>query len=204
MNHAAASVLDSLSVPEAPDRRFCNFIYSNPRCSMRNAFFQALSVRDHDSWQTSKRAVLGDYRFTIAFENEEVVGYTTEKMIDAWLADSVPIYWGNPAADIEFPEGSYLSLYEAGTMSRLVDQVLEAQHNPERYAQLRAANPFRTGRMSPRVEQYRADLTAFGQRVRQDAVAHRGRSRTSVARQAVAMARVAQSGFRRRVSASIR
>lgn len=219
-NRAAASVLATPPAPEPPGRRFCNFIYSNPRCQMRNAFFETLNAREPvdalgavyrntshpllserftETWQSSKRAVLGDYRFTIAFENEEAIGYTTEKMIDAWLADSVPIYWGNPLADTEFPEGSYLSLYEAGTIQRLVDQVLEAHHNPERYAQLRAANPFRTGLLAERVERYRADLAEFGMRVREDAMSHRGRPRKTVIAHTAAMARFAQQDLRRRL-----
>jgi len=220
----AASVLALLLAPEPEHRRFCNFIYSNPRCVMRNAFFEALNAREHvdalgeayrnashpllsirgnDKWQTSKRVVLSDYRFTVAFENEEAVGYTTEKMIDAWLADSVPIYWGNPTADTEFPEGSYLSLYEAGTMRRLVDQVLEAHHNPERYAQLRAANPFRTGALAKPVEQFREELRVFGRRVHDDAVAHRGRPRKTVLAQTAAAARFAQYDLRRRIGQKI-
>jgi hypothetical protein len=169
----------------------------------RNASHPLLSIRDNDKWQTSKRVVLSDYRFTVAFENEEAVGYTTEKMIDAWLADSVPIYWGNPTADTEFPEGSYLSLYEAGTMRRLVDQVLEAHHNPERYAQLRAVNPFRTGALAKPVEQFREELRVFGRRVHDDAVAHRGRPRKTVLAQTAAAARFAQYDLRRRIGQKI-
>ncbi len=161
---------------------FCNFIYSNPKCGMRNAFFSQLHARrpihsmgsvmnNHQDARLLKRHevgdllskvdVLTDYRFTIAFENRELPGYTTEKILDAWRAGSVPIFWGDPAITVDFPPDSYLSLYEAGSMHRLVEQVLEVNNDPQRYAQLQAANPLRTGHMQDVVEKYRSQFAEF-------------------------------------------
>jgi len=162
--------------------RFCNFIYSNPRGATRNTFFEKLHAkrpvdslgslmnnyveprlgkrRDAD-WHSTKIAILRNYRFTIAFENSELPGYTTEKMVDAWMAGSVPIYWGNPAYTIDFPPDSCLSVYAAGSLDRLVEQVLEAENEPERYAQLQAANPFRTGAFTAALESCRTNLEEF-------------------------------------------
>ena len=185
--------------PAATGDRFCNFMYSNPRCLMRNAFFEMLHAREpveaigtvyrntehpklaphQGKWFETKRAALGDYRFTIAFENEEIVGYTTEKLIDAWLANTVPIYWGNPAVAAEFPPDSYLSLYELGSMTKLVEAVLEAHHEPERYAQLAAANPFRTGRAQQVLADHRRSLQRFAGLVVDDAASHAKRRRAS-------------------------
>lgn len=163
---------------------FCNFIYSNPRSAMRNAFFELLNSkksvdslgslmnnrvdsrlgrRNDSNWHSAKFATLRDYRFTVAFENTELPGYTTEKMIDAWIVGSVPIYWGNPAFAIDFPPDSCLSLYEAGSLNKLVEQVLEAENEPERYRQLQAANPFRTGAIDVALNKYRASLAAFAE-----------------------------------------
>lgn len=36
------------------------------------------------------------YRFALVFENNRVPGYVTEKITNALLADTVPIYWGAP------------------------------------------------------------------------------------------------------------
>lgn len=175
---------DDLQPPLDTDRRpkFCNFIFSNRRCATRNSFFEMLDARhpvdalgavhnnafdsrldagSSNGWRETKLNVLRDYRFTIAFENSEMPGYTTEKLIDAWLAGSVPIYWGNPMFTADFPPNSCLNLYEAGSFSRLVDQVLEAEHDPARYAELQNANPFRTGLAAEVLAQYRQGLEEF-------------------------------------------
>ena len=183
---------------DAGRSRFCAFVYSNPRCGIRNAFFQmlherepvdalgsvlhnadhpALSVRGDVNWRLSKIEALRDYRFVIAFENEEHPGYTTEKLTDVWAAGAVPIYWGDPAVEHDFPEDAYLSLYRAGSMRRLVEQVLEAHHDPSRYEALQQASPFRTGRIESIVAAKRKELDDFGRRVREDAERFRGRPR---------------------------
>jgi len=189
--------------PDPAGRKFCNFVYSNGRCAMRNAFFEALHQREpveslgtvlnntrqpalsqryDPTWRHSKMGVLGAYKFTIAFENSEHVGYTTEKLTDAWLADTVPIYWGNPALSADLPIGACLSLYEAGSMAKLVEQVLEVHHDPVRYEEIRQANPFRTGEIHDLIGRFAGDLAEFGARIRDDAVAHAGTRRVSIPR----------------------
>ena len=36
------------------------------------------------------------YRFSVVIENSQSTGYFTEKLIDAVLCRSIPIYWGDP------------------------------------------------------------------------------------------------------------
>lgn len=97
--------------------RFCNFIYS-ARMPYRERFFKALtryrtvsapgksmnncsdlSARSSIDWQQEKIGYLRSFKFTIAFENSRRIGYTTEKLYDAFCADSVPIYWGDLCLD---------------------------------------------------------------------------------------------------------
>lgn len=43
-----------------------------------------------------KIEILQHYKFTLCFENIEMPGYVTEKMIHAIQAASIPVYWGAP------------------------------------------------------------------------------------------------------------
>jgi hypothetical protein len=148
-----------------------------------------LTDRSDPQWFASKIPVLRNYRFTIAFENEEHPGYTTEKILHAWAADSVPIYWGNPLLTVDFPPDSYLSLHEAGSVSRLVEQVLEAHRDPARYDELRRANPIRTGRLDELVNGFREGLAPFLRAIVDDAARFQGRSRRHPTRRALNAAR---------------
>ncbi|CAE8650562.1 unnamed protein product, partial [Polarella glacialis] len=49
--------------------------------------------------------LLQPYRFALVFENKLVPGYVTEKIVNAFLAGSIPIYWGSRAVlDLFNPE----------------------------------------------------------------------------------------------------
>lgn len=98
----------------AAKTEFCSFIYSH-RVGYRERFFQALNgyrpvrapgksmnncsdlaARTEGDWHAAKRSYLQKFKFTIAFENSRRAGYVTEKLFDAFDADTIPIYWGDP------------------------------------------------------------------------------------------------------------
>lgn len=52
-----------------------------------------------------KISVLNKYKFNFCFENVRYPGYITEKIFDAMVANTIPIYWGAPdVADFIPPE----------------------------------------------------------------------------------------------------
>ncbi len=133
----------------AGKNRFCAFVVSNPLCRTRNAFFKKLSrYKPVDSggkvFNTlgyrvgDKQAFLRDYKFTIAFENESHPGYTTEKIVEPMLADSIPIYWGDPLVGRDFDSRSFLSAHDSCSLDDLVDRVVEVDRNPILHAELLA------------------------------------------------------------------
>ena len=124
--------------------RFCGFVVSNPLCRTRNNFFRQLSrYKPVDSGGkvfntlghrvADKRAFLAECRFTIAFENESHPGYTTEKVVEPMLVDSVPIYWGDPLVGCDFNTRSFLSAHDSPTLDDLVERVIEVDRNPDLY-----------------------------------------------------------------------
>lgn len=100
-------------------RKFCNFVVSNDYSKERNAFFEALNAhRRVDSGGgyanniggpvSDKLAFQKGYKFSIAYENSSTPGYCTEKIVDAFAAGTVPIYWGDPLVKGEFNPDSFL------------------------------------------------------------------------------------------------
>jgi len=113
----------------ASKTRFCNFLYSN-QVSYREDFFRRLSEYKRidapgismsnmpgidsvpgDRWKI-KRQFLSAYKFTIAFENDVYPGYQTEKLYDAMMADSIPIYCGDPYIGDIFNTKSFINAAE--------------------------------------------------------------------------------------------
>jgi hypothetical protein len=121
--------------------KFCAFVVSNPLCRTRNDFFRRLSrYKQVDSGGKvlntlghrvgDKQAFLRDYKFTITFENESHPGYTTEKIAEPMVADSIPIYWGDPLVGRDFDTRSFLSAHDSPSLADLVDRVVEVDRNP--------------------------------------------------------------------------
>jgi hypothetical protein len=83
-----------------------------------------------------KQAFLAECRFTIAFENESHPGYTTEKIAEPMLVNSIPIYWGDPLIGRDFDSRSFLSAHDcgsrtvAGLLDELVDRVVAVDRDP--------------------------------------------------------------------------
>jgi hypothetical protein len=133
------------------NRKFCNFLVSNGDASQfRTQFFKELSrYRQVDSggrflntigqvienkleWQKG-------YKFSMCFENSSTSGYLTEKLIQAYSATTLPIYWGDPDAAGE------LSLGKGGINPKAViwvtprspfdaiQRILELDSHPEQY-----------------------------------------------------------------------
>jgi hypothetical protein len=132
----------------AAKSRFCGFVVSNPLCRVRNEFFRRLSrYKPVDSGGkvmntlghrvADKQAFLAECRFTIAFENESHPGYTTEKIAEPMLVNSIPIYWGDPLIGRDFDTRSFLSAHDCGSrrvsamLDELVERVIEVDRNPD-------------------------------------------------------------------------
>jgi len=139
-DHEPAAIL-------AKKSRFCAFIVSNPLCRARNDFFRKLSrYKPVDSGGKvlntlgyrvgDKQAFLRDYKFTIAFENDSQPGYTTEKIVEPMLADSIPIYWGDPLVHRDFDTRSFLSAHDSRSLDDLVERVVEVDRNPALYLEM--------------------------------------------------------------------
>ena len=85
-------------------KEFCNFIYSNKNGNpIRKEFFDELSkykniisagkfLNNTGYAIKNKTEIQKQCKFTIAFENEKYPGYSTEKIIDAFIAGRIPIY----------------------------------------------------------------------------------------------------------------
>lgn len=121
------------------DKRFCNFVYNNetvgrgallrkefckklmeykeidcPGSVLHNMESEILSSRFHRMWYQSKIDFIKKYKFTIAFENSFVDGYTTEKLIQPLMAGSIPIYFGNQKVAKDFNTKSFINAADYG------------------------------------------------------------------------------------------
>ena len=118
--------------------KFCNFIYGNVGAKRRLEFLEKLSrykpvdcagVLMNNTGRVvtlfEKVDFIRDYKFTIAFENTEQPGYTTEKLVHPMLAESLAIYWGNPVVHRDFNTRSFVNLYDFNSDDAAIERIVE-------------------------------------------------------------------------------
>jgi hypothetical protein len=127
--------------------KFCNLISSNPNANVRNTFFNLLNSQKRvDSGGgylnnigfnvQNKLQFIKEYRFTISFENSSFPGYTTEKIYEAMISGSIPIYWGNERIGEEFNTKSFINVHDYKNLNEAVEHVLDLENNPNMYRDL--------------------------------------------------------------------
>lgn len=146
-----------------PGREFCNFIYSNPFApEMRDRLFYELSkykkveslgghlnnmhnkyTRKQGNWEELSIQMKSKYKFTIVAENLICPGVTSEKLLDTFLAHSVPIYFGNPDVELEFNPDAMINVHNYNTMEEVVEAVRRIDEDDDLWARMVAA-PWKT------------------------------------------------------------
>lgn len=68
-----------------------------------------------------KHELLSNYRFTIAYENTAYPGYVTEKVIDALVASSIPVYLGAPDITSQLPAAAFIDARNFGSPQEIAE-----------------------------------------------------------------------------------
>lgn len=132
--------------PEWAQRRFCNFVYSNGREAdpLREYFFRELSkykrvdsggryLNNIGGPVADKLDFLSHYKFTIAFENCAMSGYTTEKILDPMRVSSLPVYYGDPHIDTDFNPASFVWVESRAHVEEAIEEIIRLDKDDPAY-----------------------------------------------------------------------
>ena len=136
--------------------RFCSFTVSNPANFFRNGFYKQLSsykmVHSYGRYLTNdqglQKASTGKYwrdakdlffqqnkhKFAITYEHSSYPFYCTEKLMDTFLAGSMPIYWGDPKIGEDWNQEAFLNVQRLGT--HIHDAISLLDENKEKYEEM--------------------------------------------------------------------
>lgn len=128
--------------------KFCSFVYSNSQASpIRTIFFDKLSKYKKvdsggkymnnvgnpvpDKYQFEK-----EYKFSIAFENVSHPGYSTEKLMQAFAAGGIPIYWGDPLIENMFNSKAFINVMKFSTIDEAIQYIRAIDQDDDLYSQI--------------------------------------------------------------------
>ncbi len=127
---------------------FCSFVYSNYLGgNERDEIFHKLSqykkvnsggkyLNNIGGRVSNKPEFEMKHKFSIAFENSSNFGYTTEKLPNAIVAKTIPIYWGNPLIGKEFNEARFVNCHNFKNLDEVFERVKEIDQNDELYLKI--------------------------------------------------------------------
>lgn len=131
---------------------FCCFIVSNNNCPTRNKMFQMLNkykkvnsggrhlnniggIVGGNWWSKEYIGYISRHKFMICFENTKMETYSTEKIVNAYLAGVIPIYWSSHHIKNLFNHESMLFLEDETEESfqKLIEQVIILDNDDAKY-----------------------------------------------------------------------
>lgn len=131
--------------PKFAKSEFCSFVYSNDNAhEIRNTFFRKLCeykkvnsggrlLNNIGGPVEDKVAFERKHKFSIAFENCSHPGYTTEKLMQAFAAGTVPIYWGDPLVEYEFNKDAFINVLSFDSIEDCINYVIYLDNDDTAY-----------------------------------------------------------------------
>ena len=135
---------------------FCNFIYSHESPNgERSKILDTLSKYKRvecpctyknnmpDNWKVQFTVDKVDFikrcKFTIAFESFSHAGFLTEKIRDAFVGNSIPIYYGDPNVDKVFNEKAFINCNNFSSFDDVLQKVIEIDNDDDMYIKMISA-----------------------------------------------------------------
>lgn len=145
--------------------RFCNFIYGNWKkgCENREMLYRYISEQYkkvdsagkylhevdmpnvYDDWARNKVEFMRGYKFSIAGENGAHDGYITEKIMNAFEAQTIPIYLGAHNVTNELNPNAFINCSDYPDFEAVLDKIREIDNNDELYIEMMRQPVFNQG-----------------------------------------------------------
>lgn len=137
----------------ALNREFCDWIVSNGNAAAkeREEIFHKLSeyktvnsggkylnnLPDHKAVPAEQSVPFHSrHKFTLALENSRMPGYMTEKLIEAYAACTVPVYWGDPTVELVFNRDSFINANNFASWEELLQEVKRIDQDDDAYMRM--------------------------------------------------------------------
>ena len=127
---------------------FCSFVYSNYLADeQRDILFDKInSYKKINSGGKYRNNIGGrvenklefelTHKFSMAIENSCRDGYTTDRILNSLYANTIPIYWGNPAIGREFNTERFINCHEYESFDAVVERIKEIDTNDSLYLEI--------------------------------------------------------------------
>lgn len=75
-------------------------------------------------------------KFTLCFESTRHYGFVTEKIMDAFYADTIPVYYGSPTVTEIFNRDAFINVSDYDSFDDAIARIKELDQDDEAYVQM--------------------------------------------------------------------
>ena len=81
----------------------------------------------------TKTAYQKKCKFTLCFESTSDRGFNTEKLVDAFAADTIPVYYGDPKIGDIFNKAAFINVADYASFDEAIEKIKELDQDDEKY-----------------------------------------------------------------------
>lgn len=163
---------EKINLKEKTD--FCSFVVSNPHGNEARAQFMDIlskykAVHSGGRWRNNVGAPVADklafqktHKFSMAFENACHPGYTTEKIVQSFAAQTIPIYWGDPRVTETFNSEAFINCNDYPDWESAVERIKEIDQDDALWLKMMQTPALNDPTI---VEQIKEDIKKFQYRI---------------------------------------
>ena len=84
----------------------------------------------------SKRQLQTKCKFTLCFESTKHEGFVTEKIVDAFYADTIPVYYGSDNVKDIFNPDAFINCSDYESFDAVIEKIKELDNDDEKYLEM--------------------------------------------------------------------
>ena len=135
-------LLTSRKYKPVKDKGFCCAFLGNPT-SFRLGILRSLAKIENVGMYGNafgnpvldKLDIAEQYKFAFCFENNLYPGYVTEKLLEAYLVNCIPLYWGIDSSQY-FNSHAFINLNEFDNIDKFIEKVAKVYQSEEEYVHI--------------------------------------------------------------------
>ncbi len=75
-------------------------------------------------------------KFSLCFESTKNEGFVTEKIVDAFFADTIPVYYGSDTVKSIFNEKAFINVSDYPNFDAVIEKIKELDQDDEKYMEM--------------------------------------------------------------------
>ncbi|MBQ6160858.1 MAG: hypothetical protein IJK24_07920 [Oscillospiraceae bacterium] len=112
-------------------KRLCEYKKVDSIGTYLNNTGAKVSFRDNTKSDYQKKC-----KFTLCFESTSHPGFFTEKIVDAFYADTIPVYYGDPQITEIFNPKAFINVADYPSFDEAIQAIIELDQDDEKYLQM--------------------------------------------------------------------